>query len=98
MRPEDIEASRKRLLEGVYKEVDGFYYFDPPCNSGCYSASNLREIADAIDGLNRPWELEIDEYLNDLGKNCEGFDETQEERTEEEGHHSQVAEGVAYSG
>lgn len=40
---------------GIYREVDGFYYFDPLPGQGCYSAHNLRWLADVLDKMNEPW-------------------------------------------
>lgn len=49
---------------GIYQEVDGFYYYDPyPLGAGSYSAHTLREIADKLDELNKPWSDQIDREL-----------------------------------
>ena len=41
------------IASGIYQEVDGFYYYDPPKGGGVYAAHTLREIADKLDALNR---------------------------------------------
>ena len=43
-------------------EVDGFYYFDPNA-VGCFTAHQLRWIADELDQMNAPWEKQLDEYF-----------------------------------
>lgn len=50
-------------LAGIYQEVDGFYYYDPP-TSGSYAAHTLREIAAKLDELNKPWSEQIERDLN----------------------------------
>ena len=48
---------------GIYQEVDGFYYYDPP-GHGSYAAHTLREIADKLDEMNKPWSEQIERELN----------------------------------
>lgn len=43
---------------------DGFYYFDADNGGGVYSPRDLREIADALDQLNKPWQDQIETDLN----------------------------------
>lgn len=50
-------------LAGIYQEVDGFYYYDPP-GHGSYAAHTLREIADKLDEMNKPWSEQIERELN----------------------------------
>lgn len=47
-----------------HRAEDGFYYFLPPVNSGFYAAHTLREIADFLDKVNKPWSDQIDNELN----------------------------------
>jgi hypothetical protein len=51
--------------EHIYQEVDGFYYYDPPPNGGCYPAHILRTIADKLDEMNKPWQEQIERDFND---------------------------------
>ena len=51
------------LLAGIYRDVDGFYYYHPPV-SGSYSAHTLREIAEKLDEMNKPWAEQLDRALN----------------------------------
>lgn len=46
--------------DGIYTEVDGFYYFDPHGLSGAYAAHTLRDIADALDAKNLQWNTVIE--------------------------------------
>ena len=50
-------------LAGIYQEVDGFYYYDPP-GHGSYAAHTLRAIADKLDEMNKPWSDQIERELN----------------------------------
>jgi hypothetical protein len=44
----------------LYCEVDGYYVYWPDESlQGCVSAEFLREIADKLDELNRPWDEEV---------------------------------------
>lgn len=54
---------RALWLAGIYQDVDGFYYYDPPMN-GSYAAHTLREIAAKLDELNKPWSEQIERDLN----------------------------------
>lgn len=51
----------------VYKEVDGYYVFEPARNtkffSGSWKSHNLREIADFLDNLNAEWDAEVQEFF-----------------------------------
>lgn len=50
---------------------DGFYYyFMNRDNNGGFTAHNLREIADAMDKINAPWEQQINEYFEEQEKKC----------------------------
>lgn len=51
------------MQAGIYQEVDGFYYYDPPTSGGCYAAHTLREIADKLDEMNKPWSEQIGREL-----------------------------------
>ena len=42
---------------------DGFEYYSPEGTHGGLSAHNLREIADYLDLVNKPWSDQIDEYF-----------------------------------
>lgn len=50
-------------LPGIYREVDGFYYYDPPSGGGCFAAHTLRAIADRLDKMNKPWIKRIERDL-----------------------------------
>jgi hypothetical protein len=72
----DIEGSSKKELYfedrvhigNVYQEVDGFYVFDPKREGGVWQAHSLREIADILDNLNKPWEEHIENFFKSLPK------------------------------
>lgn len=48
---------------------DGFHYFWPNELKGCLSSNNLRNIADRLDELNKPWSDEISGYFSQLQSN-----------------------------
>lgn len=54
------------ILNRIYREIDGFYVFDPPQNIGVYTAHDLREIADRLDALNKPVAEQIEKALAEL--------------------------------
>lgn len=48
----------------LYMEVDGFYVYEPVLRGGFWEAYVLREIADKLDELNKPWQQNIDDYFS----------------------------------
>lgn len=45
---------------------DGYYHFWPDhSKGGCWSSHVLREIANKLDELNKPWDEEIQKYFRD---------------------------------
>ena len=56
-------------------DSDGFYYFwQDEDLVGCWTAHNLREIADELDKVNKPYRNSIEEYFrkeNDKKDNCQ---------------------------
>ena len=66
----DIEGClHKRLLTetnkqiGIfYIDVDGYYYFEPT-GTGGYSSYHLREIAEELDKINKPYQDQLDEFF-----------------------------------
>ena len=54
-------------LGDIIQKEDGFYDWWPPfpSNGGCWSSYVLREIADKIDELNKPYEKELEDYFSD---------------------------------
>lgn len=43
----------------IYKEVDGFYVFNPGGRPGSYEGHHLQSIVDYLAELNRAWEIQI---------------------------------------
>lgn len=48
---------------------DGFIYYWPHGGRGCLSSHNLRDIADRLDEINKPWSDEIAEYFTQFQSN-----------------------------
>ena len=57
-----IEVQDNPIGEFI-QDVDGYFYFWLNKNDGCWSAHHLREIADELDKINKPWNDEIDSYF-----------------------------------
>jgi hypothetical protein len=57
------EFGEKPWLTDISQDVDGFHYYFPPQNGGCLSAHTMRQIADAIDEMDRPWREKIEKEL-----------------------------------
>jgi hypothetical protein len=52
-----------------YREVDGFYYYEPTSNSGAYSEELLGALLSELQKLNAKWKKEINQYFeNELKK------------------------------
>ena len=67
-----VKWNKIPILGELYKEVDGFYYFDPNWNEGggCIAAHFLLALADKLDELNKPWSKFIDENLKPAEESC----------------------------
>lgn len=48
---------------------DGFYYFWPRENKGCFAPYELRRIAAELDALNEPLQNSIEEYFEQQTQN-----------------------------
>lgn len=56
----------KKDIGRLFQSDDGFYYYDPLCQegeSGLWAAWWMRQIADKLDELNKPWDDHINEYF-----------------------------------
>lgn len=58
---------------------DGFYYYWPKLRAGCWSSHVMREIADKIDELDKPYQEQIDKYFSQHGEDI--LSEDPEEKT-----------------
>lgn len=50
-------------LGEILREVDGYFYFFPEPMGGFWQSHGMREIADKMDEMNKPWDQEIDLYF-----------------------------------
>lgn len=50
----------------LFQKEDGYYDWWPPkSNGGCWPSYILRQIADKLDELNKPWDDEINKYFEE---------------------------------
>jgi hypothetical protein len=53
-------------------DIDGSYYFYHNQElTGCWTGNNLRDIADKLDEVNRPFDDEVDAYFDSLRRDIE---------------------------
>ena len=66
----DYKIEVNNISIGVfYKEVDGFYYYEPTTNGGAYSEELLGALLFELQKLNAKWKKEINQYFdNELKK------------------------------
>ena len=68
-------ADNEKEIGSFQLDYDGFYYFwQDEDLLGCWSAHNLREIADELDKINKPYKNSIEEYFrkeDERIQNCE---------------------------
>lgn len=62
-------------------DVDGYYHIDfsPSREGGTFSSHEIREIADALDVINKPWDDHINEYFKsreNINLEDDEFDDT----------------------
>lgn len=52
------------FIGNIYREVDGFYYFEPlPDKGGCYSEELLGALLFELQKLNAPWKENVRKYF-----------------------------------
>lgn len=56
----DVTYENRVKIGEIGKEVDGFYYFWPELNGGCWDSTVMKLISDQLDKMNRPWQEQID--------------------------------------
>jgi len=54
-----------KYLGDFVRDVDGFFYYWPSEDGGCWSAWTLRLIANELEELNADWNKYIDENLKE---------------------------------
>lgn len=60
-------SNSDKLIGGLLRDVDGYYYFFlQDYNGGSFNANFMREIADKLDELNKEMDNLINEYFNNL--------------------------------
>jgi len=57
-----IEVNNFSIGE-FYREVDGFYYFEPSKRGGAYSEELLGALLHELQKVNAKWKKEIDDYF-----------------------------------
>jgi hypothetical protein len=45
----------------IMQEVDGFYYYYPPCKQGFFPSGVLMDIARKLEALNEAWNIRLNE-------------------------------------
>lgn len=51
----NIVTGNQKLVGELIMDVDGYFYFWPEDNNGAWSSYLLRQLADKIDEINKPW-------------------------------------------
>ena len=63
-----VEVESGKCIGIFCLDISGFYYLDPK-GEGWYEAHTLRQIADLLDEINKPYKEQVDKYFEDnLGK------------------------------
>ncbi len=57
-----VEVNNNCIGE-FYREVDGFYYFEPSKRGGAYSEELLGALLHELQKVNAKWKKEIDDYF-----------------------------------
>lgn len=61
----DVYYENKKHLGYFRLDIDGYYYFEDIPNSGNWSSYALRQIADKLDEINKPYDDKVTEYFED---------------------------------
>lgn len=59
-------AVLKTIFPDCYREVDGYWVWGPRELAGCWTAEDLRVMAELLDEANRKWDAEIIAYFDKL--------------------------------
>lgn len=59
-----VEFTNGKLLGEFYREVDGYYVFDPESGSGYWPEWLLRALADELEELNKEWNEQVEREIN----------------------------------
>lgn len=66
----NVYYKNQKLLGYFRLDIDGYYYFEDMPNSGNWSSYALRQIADKLDEINKPYDDKVNEYFeNEKRKN-----------------------------
>jgi hypothetical protein len=57
-------APNLKMIGYIYKEVDGFFVYQPSKGDGCWSGELLKEIAQCLEDLNKAWKNKINNKLS----------------------------------
>ena len=52
-----------KILGEIYKEVDGYYVYQPDKANGCWESYAMRTIADMLDEMNKEWDEQVKKEL-----------------------------------
>lgn len=61
----NVYYKNQKLLGYFRLDIDGYYYFEDIPNSGNWSSYALRQIADKLDEINKPYDDKVTEYFED---------------------------------
>jgi hypothetical protein len=67
---ETLEEQRSKVVAASHARGefvqgdDGFYYWFPPHYAGCASAHHLRWLAEELDRLNEPLQMQLEEHFS----------------------------------
>ena len=66
----DVFWENRKHLCYFRLDIDGYYYFEDVPNSGNWTSYALRQIADKLDEINKPYDDEVNEFFeNEKRKN-----------------------------
>ena len=77
----NVIASNGKNIGKFELDVDGYFYFWDNKDSGAWSSYSLRLIADKLDGINKPFKENVDNYFEQERKD---FEEREKELQEKE--------------
>ena len=62
-----VLADNGKEIGSFQLDIDGYYYFWENSElTGCWTGNNLREIAELLDEVNKPFDEQVKEYFTKL--------------------------------
>jgi hypothetical protein len=60
----NVVTKNEKLVGELIMDVDGYFYFWPEDSTGAWTPYILRQLADKMDEINKPWDEQVENDLS----------------------------------